>query len=213
MMKLKYGNTNTFYIPGSEAGLLIDTDYAGTMRAFYKALKTNGIQMKDIGYVMATHFHPDHSGLIGELMSRGLNLLLIDVQKDHVHFSDDIFAREKAPYMPINDKQATVISCKQSRDFLAEMGISGEIIHTPSHSPDSVSLILDEGDCIVGDLEPTEYLSAYDDNVKLKEDWERILSHHPKRVFYAHMPEKTWTDYTTTKAKLLTDMKEKRTGE
>ena len=71
------------------------------------------------------------------------------------------------------------------------MGIYGEVIHTPSHSPDSVSLILDEGDCIVGDLEPAEYLSAYDDNVKLKEDWERILSHHPKRVFYAHVSEKT----------------------
>ena len=191
MIKLKYGNTNTFYIPGTKAGLLIDTDYAGTMRAFYKALKLSGFQMNDVGYVMATHFHPDHSGLIGELMNQGVNLLLIDVQKDCVHFSDDIFAREKAHYMPINDEQATVISCRQSRAFLAEMGISGEVIHTPSHSPDSVSLILDEGDCIVGDLEPAEYLSAYDDNVKLKEDWERILSHHPKRVFYAHVSEKT----------------------
>ena len=139
---------------------------------------------------MATHFHPDHSGLIGELMNQGVNFLLIDVQKDCVHFSDDIFAREKAHYMPINDEQATVISCRQSRAFLAERGICGEVIHTPSHSPDSISLILDEGDCIVGDLEPAEYLSAYD-NVKLKKDWERILSHHPKRVFYAHVPEKT----------------------
>lgn len=193
MIKLKYGNTNTFYIPGTKTGLLIDTDYAGTMRAFYKALKANGIQMKDIGYVMATHFHPDHSGLIGELMNQGVKFLLIDVQKDHVHFSDDIFAREKTPYTTIDDEQATVISCKQSRDFLAELGIFGEIIHTPSHSPDSFSLILDEGDCIVGDLEPAEYLSAYDDNTKLKDDWERILSYHPIRVFYAHMPEKILT--------------------
>ena len=190
MIKLKYGNTNTFYIPGTKAGLLIDTDYAGTMRAFYKAIKMNGIQMKDIGYVMATHFHPDHSGLIGELMNQGVIFLLIDIQKDHVHFSDDAFAREKIPYTTIDDEKATVISCRQSRDFLAEMGIYGEIIHTPSHSPDSISLILDEGDCIVGDLEPAEYLSAYDGNVKLKKDWERILSHHPKRVFYGHVPEK-----------------------
>ena len=191
MIKLKYGNTNTFYIPGTKAGLLIDTDYAGTMRAFYKAIKMNGIQIKDVGYVMATHFHPDHSGLIGELINQGVGFLLIDVQKDCVHFSDDIFAREKAPYVPIDEGQATIISCKESRDFLAEMGIFGEIIHTPSHSPDSISLILDKGDCVVGDLEPAEYLSAYEGNVKLKEDWERILSHHPNRVFYAHVPEKT----------------------
>ena len=30
MIKLRYGNTNTFFIPGSEGGLLVDTDWAGT---------------------------------------------------------------------------------------------------------------------------------------------------------------------------------------
>ena len=28
--KLKYGNTNTFLVAGSNATLLVDTDYAGT---------------------------------------------------------------------------------------------------------------------------------------------------------------------------------------
>ena len=41
--KLKYGNTNTYFVNGVNGGLLIDTDYAGTMQAFYKALKKNGI--------------------------------------------------------------------------------------------------------------------------------------------------------------------------
>lgn len=60
MIRLKYGNTNTFYFPGRDGGLLLDTDYAGTMPAFYKALKANGIRMKEITYVLATHYHPDH---------------------------------------------------------------------------------------------------------------------------------------------------------
>ena len=38
-VKLKYGNTNTYYIPGRGGGLLVDTDYAGTLGAFYRALK------------------------------------------------------------------------------------------------------------------------------------------------------------------------------
>ena len=134
--------------------MLVDTDYAGTIHAFYKALKMNGLRMKDIGYVMATHFHPDHSGLIGELMDQGVKLLLIDVQRDFVHFSDSIFAREKLDHKPIDEKHATVITCdekhatvitcEQSRAFLAQIGIFGEVIRTPSHSDDSVSLILDE---------------------------------------------------------------------
>ena len=83
-----------------------------------------------------------------------------------------------------------MISCEESRSFLSCLGISDEIIHTPSHSEDSISLILDDGNCFVGDLEPLEYLEAYEENVPLKRDWERILSFEPKKIFYAHAPEK-----------------------
>ena len=38
MIKVKYGNTNTFFIQGNNNGLLIDTDYAGTLPAFYKTI-------------------------------------------------------------------------------------------------------------------------------------------------------------------------------
>ena len=50
MIRLKYGNTNTYFVNG----LLIDTDYAGTVRGFYRALKENGLRMEDIKYVLAT---------------------------------------------------------------------------------------------------------------------------------------------------------------
>lgn len=187
MKKLKYGNTNTFYING----LLIDTDYAGTLPAFYKALKQNGITVRDIQFVLATHYHPDHMGLIGELTRQGVRHLLIDVQQDAVHASDYIFDRDHLPFVPPDASKATVISCAESRAFLSRLGVAGEIISTPSHSPDSVSLVLDDGDCIVGDLEPYEYLIAYDDNAQLKADWARIRSFQPKRICFAHMPERT----------------------
>ena len=190
MIKLRYGNTNTFFVQGSNGGLLFDTDYAGTLPAFYKAVRQNGIAVKDIRYVLASHFHPDHMGLISELMKQGVKLLAVDVQKNFIHYSDALFAKDKIPCSPIDETQATVISCERSRDLLSRMGIHGEIIHTPSHSEDSISLVLDDGDCFVGDLEPYEYLEAYTENVSLRSDWEHILSFHPRRVFYAHIPEK-----------------------
>ena len=193
MLELKYGNTNTFLVEGSKGYLLVDTDYAGMLPAFYKALKQKDIKVRDIEYVMATHYHPDHMGLIGELMNQGIKLLLMDVQKDFVHYSDRIFVRDKLSHTPINEDNATIISCEGSRDFLMQVGIRGEIIHTPSHSEDSVSLILDNGDCLIGDLEPLEYLEAYGENPKLKDDWEKILSFHPKRLLFSHRPERTWT--------------------
>ena len=191
MIKLRYGNTNTFYIAGAKGGLLIDTDYAGTLPQFFKAIKTACIDISDISYMLATHYHPDHIGIVSELQKLGVTLLIVDVQHSSVHFADDIFFRDKRlNYKPIDENVAKVISCAESRSFLCSIGISGEIIYTPSHSEDSVSIILDDGNCIVGDLEPVEYLAAYDHNPRLKSDWEQIMSYHPKRILSAHANEK-----------------------
>ena len=46
--KLRYGNTTTFLIKGDTGNLLVDTDYAGTMRAFYKEIKRHKISLSDI---------------------------------------------------------------------------------------------------------------------------------------------------------------------
>lgn len=195
MKKLKYGNTNTFYIKGENGGLLIDTDYAGTLSSFFKAIKLACIDMKDISYVLATHYHPDHIGLVSELQKLGVKLLVVDVQIDFIHFSDKIFSREKyLQYTPIDETFLKIIKCEESRDFLRSMGINGEIIYTPSHSSDSISVVLDNGSCIVGDLDPIDYLSAYSDNVSLKNDWEKIMFFKPKKIFYAHANEKDFND-------------------
>ena len=191
VIKLKYGNTNTFLVQGERGYLLVDTDYAGTLPAFYGEIKQHNIKVSDILYILATHYHPDHIGLVSELMKQGVKLLVIDTQCSNIHYSDVIFGRDKRfDYEPIDEEDAIVISCKESRGFLKDMGISGEILSTMSRSEDSISLILDNGVCIVGDLEPIEYLGAYEENVKLKADWELVMSYNPKLIYYAHANEK-----------------------
>ena len=83
-----------------------------------------------------------------------------------------------------------MLSFEESRAFLGKLGIDGEIIRTPSHSVDSVSVVLDEGICIVGDLEPLAFLMAYDDNKELAKDWDKVMLYKPKVVYYAHANEK-----------------------
>ena len=187
---LTYSSTHAFLLQGFTSTILVDTGYAGTLPAFYKAIKAQEIKVFDIAYVMCTHYHPDHCGLVSDLMEQGVDLILIDSQVEHVHFPDPIFAREShLQYKPINENKAKVITFEKSRSFLESLGISGSIIATPSHSPDSVSVILDDGTAIVGDLEPLPYLDAYSDNVALKSDWDRVLSYKPKRILYAHANE------------------------
>ncbi len=187
---VRCGNTTAYFVRGKDGGLLVDTGYAGMLAAFDKALKQNGVGATEIKYVLATHYHPDHAGLIGDLMKRGVRLLLIDVQAVSVHFPDGIFTKDKLPFTPIDERAAAVISCGESRAFLSRLGISGEIFPAPSHSADSISLALDDGDCLVGDLEPLEYREAYEEDAPMRRDWERVLSHRPKRILYAHAPAK-----------------------
>ena len=192
MIKLRYGNTNTFYIPGSDGGVLVDTDWAGTLPQFFKAIKAAGVEMKAITTLLVTHYHPDHMGLAGELQQLGVKLLVADVQRPFVHASDEIFARDKRlAFRAVDESAATVISCAESREFLKRLGIDGKILHTPSHSEDSISLLLDDGSCFVGDLEPLAYLAGYAENPALKSDWEQLIQLHPKRILYAHANEQT----------------------
>ena len=72
--------------------------------------------------------------------------------------------------------------------YLRALGIGGEIIPTRSHSADSVSVMLDNGDCCVGDLQPREYADGYPHHEALEADWQRIMGFCPKRILFAHMP-------------------------
>jgi glyoxylase-like metal-dependent hydrolase (beta-lactamase superfamily II) len=190
--KLKYGNTNTYFIRGAKGSILLDTDYAGTLQMFYKEIKKNGIALKDITYILATHYHPDHMGLVGELVNMGVKFLVMDTQVPNLHFSDEIFSRDKIlrllPSVP--EDKAEVIACKNSRAFLAALGIEGEIVSTPSHSEDSITLVLDSGDCFVGDLEPMEFMDGYEENKALQSDWEKVMSFSPRVIHYGHAPKK-----------------------
>jgi len=186
LTKLKYGNTNTYLIRGSTGYLLVDTDWAGTLPAFYRAIKAQNLQISDISYVLTTHYHPDHMGITGNLMDLGVQLVIFDVQLPHIHDPDGIFAKEKnRAYKPVDEKKATVLRCGESRAFLASLGIAGEVIHTPGHSEDSVSLILDDGTALVGDMPLYSALAAIEDETVIN-SYKTILSHGIKHLCYGH---------------------------
>ena len=198
MIPLTYGNTNTFLLKTREGYLLVDTDLPGTLTAFYRAIGAARVPVGEIRFVLATHYHPDHIGLIPSLTGQGARLLMTDTQKDAVRFSDGIFAKDaklRSLWEPIRESGAVVLSCGESRAFFADLGLSGEIVSTPSHSPDSVSVLTDEGDCFVGDLERRGFIEGYGEGTpereQLARDWETLLAHRPKRIFYAHGPGET----------------------
>lgn len=92
-------------------------------------------------------------------------------------------------YVPIEDEKVLTLSCEESRSFLKKMNIDGEIIRTPGHSDDSISIILDAGIAIVGDLYTLDTITAYNDDI-LNGSWNKMLSRNIKKVYYGHAKEK-----------------------
>ena len=183
---LKYSTTNTYLIRGRDGYLLLDTGWAGTLPAFYGALGEMKVAAQEIRYVLVTHYHPDHMGIVQDIVNTGAQLVIVDVQREFVHGCDAIFAKEpRVPFAPIEESRARVITCEESRAFLKDFGIEGEILHSPGHSDDSISLWLDEGALFVGDLNPL-YEREMHRGTLIDATWERLLKKQPKVVYYGH---------------------------
>ena len=184
--ELKYSNTNTYLIEGDKGAILFDTGWAGTFAAFCRELGEKHKRLQDISYILISHFHPDHMGIAGEIAGYGPKVLVVDLQLPYVHCADAVFEKEgNAYFKAISEADTKVISIGESREFLGELGIKGEIIHTPGHSDDSISLLLDDGSLFVGDLNPLYELEMHK-GTDIEKSWNKLLGRAPAKVFYGH---------------------------
>lgn len=186
--EIKYGTTNTYLIKGTSGTLLFDTGWAGTFNAFCHAMGEAGEKVQDIDYILISHYHPDHMGIAQDIADMGPVILAADIQKDFLHSSDRIFAKDKkASFTPIRDENVRFFTIDESRSFLKKLGIDGAVYPTPGHSDDSISLWLDTGELFVGDLNPLYELELHRGS-QIETTWNELLSLHPKKVYYGHAP-------------------------
>lgn len=184
--ELHYSNTNTYLIEIKNGYLLFDTGWAGTFDQFLKALGEISVSVADIRYILISHFHPDHMGIAQNIADFGACIVVLDVQKDFIHMADPIFEKEKNNcFLPIKDDDVRIVSIDNSRELLNKMGLNGEVIHTPGHSKDSISLSLEDGLLFVGDLNPLYELELHK-GTEIGDSWEKLLCKNPKKVYYGH---------------------------
>jgi ribonuclease/clavin/mitogillin len=79
------------------------------------------------------------------------------------------------------------ISVAEGRRVLADVGIAGEIVHTPGHSDDSVTLLLDDGSAFTGDLTPPALVGEHDASI-VAESWRLLQERGATRVYPGHGP-------------------------
>jgi endoribonuclease LACTB2 len=75
-----YDSTNYYVLGASTNRLLVDVGWPGTLPRLLAMFKHKDIPLQDIGYLLITHYHPDHAGLAQEVKAKGVRLIVLAQQ-------------------------------------------------------------------------------------------------------------------------------------
>lgn len=186
VVHLSYKSTNCYLIPAGDGWLMIDAGWPDTISQILQQLSQNDISVTEINHLIVTHYHPDHAGLTQNLKDLGINLLLHEVQIPYINKINQYFKKNpKENFKDITTGNVTIISNSDSRSFMESIGVQGDLVFTPGHSDDSVSLVID-GECaFTGDLPAYSLKEAYNDPI-IDESWDLLKKYDIKTIYPGH---------------------------
>jgi len=160
-------SVNAFLVAGRDL-CLIDAGVSGSVSSLLNLAMTAGREPGEISILVLTHSHPDHlGGALDIQKATGCIVAAHPAERGWIE-DTDLQARER----PVPGFSTLVGGPVRVDRFLGdgdEIGIGGDrslaVIHTPGHSPGSISLLLgDEGVLFSGDAIPVKgEIPVYDD--------------------------------------------------
>ena len=179
-----YNSTNYYLVDCQNGRLLIDIGFPETKPQFLASLRRFKIDLSEITHVFVTHFHPDHAGLLSELLATtDMQPFIMKGQLAYVREMEGYFARYKS-YQPLHIDSLRGYALDESRAFLRSIGLDGHVLHTPGHSNDSHTLLLDDGTAFTGDLQPVRFVA--DGLKQTRESWILLKNEGLKQVCPGH---------------------------
>jgi glyoxylase-like metal-dependent hydrolase (beta-lactamase superfamily II) len=187
IVNVGYRSTNYWVVSAGRSRLLVDLGYPGTMGVMRANLERMGVPLAEIKYGLATHYHLDHAGLAQNLKEAGVPLLVAGVQTGAIPVMKQ-WMKPQDGYLDISLDDNVMIDCAESRAILQRIGIDGEIVHTPGHSDDSVSLVLDNGAVFTGDLTHPALAGEGAAAEMVLASWTLLREKGAKQVYPGHGP-------------------------
>jgi len=169
------------YLIYGETITLIDTGVAGCEAQIFDSIRSTGRNPSEIALIILTHSHPDHIGAARAIQqATGCSIAAHPAERPWI---EDVERQNRERPVP---GFATLVGGPVQLDHELEDGDSIEpdetrlgemqVIHTPGHSPGSISLLLhNEGALFTGDALPvTGDLPVYDDALLSMHSVERL---------------------------------------
>ncbi|MGL4820404.1 MAG: MBL fold metallo-hydrolase [Bacilli bacterium] len=127
---------NVFVIETQAGAVLIDTGIPMLMKSVIKKLKAEGIELVA---VLFTHYHADHVGGLDTLKGAYPNIPVYMSERDATIFRGDYGLRAGEPDAPITAKIPQFATDVTHEIVDGEVYFGLTAIHTPGHSPGSMS--------------------------------------------------------------------------
>lgn len=161
---LPLGMVNCHLLMGPQGCVLVDAGLPGSAPKVRRVLRQHGLDYADIKLIVITHAHVDHAGAARKLaklsgapiVAHAGDLDYYEQKKPMTFCTTDWFSRLflrtgliLRPYAPFTPD--VLLQDGESLD-LQPYGLSGRVQHTPGHTAGSISIQMEGGDAMVGDL-------------------------------------------------------------
>jgi hydroxyacylglutathione hydrolase len=210
---VEFGHSNIYFIKTESGHILVDAGMPNKGDELDDKLAEAGVDPNSVQLIILTHGHLDHVGSVAHAKKVTGGQVLC-----HRSFSESLVngKAEAAVAQNLLGRVLNLLTGLMGNKFdgtqpdiliddkydLDEHGISGTIIDTPGHSPSSVSIMLDNGEALVGDLvregAPGKIGLGmfYEDKRVALESIEKVAAFDPKRIYLSHG---TYIDNSTLK--------------
>ncbi len=214
IITLDLGITISYLIKNPEGYMLVDTGYPKYRKKFINVLRKKGIAPDDINLVFLTHHHDDHAGFLKRFLEqRDVPVIMhhrapgpLKMGKSDETDEEAVTLRVKlvfSLYMlfhsvftfpPVEVREKDILVKEDDNKLLREWGIAGEIVMTPGHTYDSISIVLDDGNAVVGDAAMNimhicgaDYRPIYQMNRnEVFQSWEKLFQRNVKNIHTGH---------------------------
>jgi hydroxyacylglutathione hydrolase len=203
VIPINLGMVNAYLIKSSKS-ILVDTGLHGSADRILKKISSEGINPKDVSLIVITHAHSDHTGSLKELKeATGAKVAVGKKDSDYLAHGMNFPVYSRKPLFKIVswflprisvDGGVTPDIVIDSETDLGEYGAQGKIIPTPGHTQGSISVVLDSGEAIVGDLvsggflrkKKLQYPHFIHNQSILEESIKKIINLNPRIIFTGH---------------------------
>lgn len=140
----------TVLVEGGDV-LLVDAGLRGSLGAITRGLEALGLSRDQIGRVVVTHAHPDHSGGLGELVAgRRIAVAVHRLEADIVAgaapapspLQNGLLAMAARPVLARLTGDAVPVDDRLDDGDVVPFGTEVRVVHLPGHTPGSIALHL-----------------------------------------------------------------------